>query len=330
MTGWTVAFVALALAAGPPESTSTVHDWTEGWAPGVVAHVEAALSAPSCEGCAAPVAAFDFDNTLIFGDISYSTVALQTRDLRFGVDPAGPRSPFDEATRALFRSYLAAKGAERDVLHRRLAYRVVAGYEDLWNGGHEVEACHWLARLLTGFTPDEAGRLALDAFTHEEARPPGTHVYEPAGLPGKPLVEQAGVRVREPMKRLLRHLEARGVEVWVVSASPEPLVRAVAAAKYGVPPEHVLGVRSVVRDGRLTGEPEGTVPYRKGKVDALLAAVHRRPILAFGDAFTDLELLLAAERGVLIDRGNQPLKDALARSGTVVVQPRFAGEDEPN
>jgi phosphoserine phosphatase len=329
MAALTAALLALVLWASPPASAPVVDDWTAGWAPDVVAHVEAALSEPSCEGCPPPVAAFDFDNTLIFGDISFSTVAYLTSELRFGFDPSGPGSPFDPETRELFRSHARATGEERAMLHRRLAYRIVAGYEDLWRGGREVEGCRWLAAMLAGLEPAQARKLALDAFAREELREPGQHVYDPAGLPGPVLLQQAGVRVREPMRRLLRHLEARGVEVWLVSASPEPLVAAIAQARYGISPERVLGVRSVVRDGRLTGEPEGTVPYRKGKVDVLLAAVHRRPVLAFGDAFTDLELLLAAERGVLIDRGNQPLKDALARSGTVVLQPMFAGEVEP-
>jgi phosphoserine phosphatase len=114
--------------------------------------------------------------------------------------------------------------------------------------------------------------------------------------------------------------------VWVVSASPEPLVEAIAKARFDLPPERVLGVRSGVEDGRLTGSPEGLVPFRQGKVDVLRRAVGRRPVLAVGDAWTDLEMLLSAERAILVDRGNQPLKDALARSGTVVVQPLFEGE----
>ena len=96
--------------------------------------------------------------------------------------------------------------------------------------------------------------------------------------------------------------------------------------RHGVPPEHVIGVRSQLRDGRLTGQPEGIVTFRQGKADAILRAVGRRPALAFGDSWTDFEMLTSAERGVLIDRANQPLKDALAGAGTVMVQPAFAGE----
>jgi phosphoserine phosphatase len=322
--------VALALgwlgASAPPEPL-TAEDWRAGWAPAVIAHVEQALARPASEGGPPPAVVFDFDNTLIHGDISFSTVAYLTRELRFGFDPSGDRSPFDEQLRGLFRAHARAEGDLRALLHRRLAYRIVAGYEELWRGGREVEGCQWLARLLQGLTPAEAARLAEQAFSREEARSPGRHVYEPAGLPGEPLVQQAGVRVREPMRRLIAHLRSRGVEVWVVSASPEPLVQAIALARFGLPPERVVGVRSRLLDGRLTGEPEGVVPFRQGKVEVVAKALGRRPVLAFGDAWTDFEMLLNAERGVLIDRGNAPLKAALARSGTVVVQPLFEGED---
>ena len=122
-------------------------------------------------------------------------------------------------------------------------------------------------------------------------------------------------------QELIATLQARGVEVWIVSASLEELVRMVISdPKYGVnlPPERVIGVNLMLqkpdktvtvgaierREGRcgndhylsesrmswtLTSYPFAPLTWYGGKVSAILEWIDesQRPILVAGDSPND-------------------------------------------
>lgn len=283
----------------------------------------AAKAAGIAAGQPRPVAAFDCDNTLIDGDISYATLVLQAREARYAF-PAGSAGPLDaEGARLLadVRAGHERKDARASEARVAAAYR---GYHERWESGRNLEACGYLAALLEGMTPVEAGALGRDALAKAEAHPRCL-----LGLPSPPghapLAVEQGIRIRRPMRALVDLLQAAGWEVFVVSASARPVVEAV-AARYGIPADHVLGVQTAERDGRLTGRVLPPVTWRQGKVDALLARTGRRPTLALGDAWTDFEMLASAEAAVLVDRGKADLRQAVRARG-VVVQPRFEGPE---
>jgi HAD superfamily phosphoserine phosphatase-like hydrolase len=198
------------------------------------------------------------------------------------------------------------------------------GYHDLWKTAGKREACGYLARLLDGMTPAEATALGRDALARAESHPRCLWRL-PGGTPDHPVDLEMGVRIRPPMQALIDLLKAAGWEVFVVSASAKPLVEAV-AARYGIDADHVLAVRTAVRDGRLTGEVLAPVTWRQGKVDALHARNGRPPALALGDSWTDFEMLSDAGVSVLIDRGQADLREAVRARG-VLVQARFEGPD---
>jgi len=114
----------------------------------------------------------------------------------------------------------------------------------------------------------------------------------------------------ERQKALVDRLLKAGVDVWIVSASAQVLVEA-AAPHLGIAPDHAIGIRGEIKDGKFTGEIVGPVTYRQGKVDAIDGTIQRRPNFASGNSWTDYEILqYASEEALMIN----PAADLLTAS----------------
>jgi len=297
---------------------------TERWTPAVEAVLAEALAAaapPSgARGAAPPVAVFDFDNTLILGDVALVALAYQVMDGRFGFHPADDGGFFAPATARRFARREAAAGAERERLTEALVYDLYARYLTDWDGGRKLAASAYLVGLLHGFTVEEARQLGRDTMARAAREPLGWRVRHSADR-GARVRQQWGIRVQPALRSLVERLRAGGFDVWIATASPQRLVEGAAEA-FGVPPGRVVGVRSEEAHGRITTASLAPVTIGAGKRAALEQRLGgRRPALAVGDTWTDYELLLWAERAILLDTGRDaPLAAALGARG-VVVQP---------
>jgi phosphoserine phosphatase len=303
-----------------------VPDPVGGWSPEVEAMLAQVLAMRPAPGEPPLVATFDFDNTTILGDVSYTFLPYQATHLRYGFDPADPAGPFG-ADAAVFRDLRAAGDSPDAATLRRAVWAAFRPYESAWEAGRRDEGVTWLAGLLRGLTAEQARALADEAIDQALAGPVCRQTWSDPDHPDHGFTETAGLRLRPAMRRLMDRLRAAGIDVWVVSASPQPAVEA-AAARYGVPADHVIAVRTVVHDGLLTAEILRPLPYRQGKADAIAKVLGRSPVLALGDAWTDYEMLTSALHAVLIDRGHDDLKAAVRAKG-IPVQPPFADEPVP-
>ena len=88
--------------------------------------------------------------------------------------------------------------------------------------------------------------------------------------------------------RVLKALEAAGVENYVVSASPECYVRN-AAATLGLPRERFRGIRIAESGGRMTTQVVYPLSYGEGKVenvrDLVLLRPHGVAVAGFGNSY---------------------------------------------
>ncbi len=276
-----------------------------------------------------PVAVFDWDNTVIYNDIGAATVrwmiehglvrqppdadwartsrylteaAAQALAAACGADvPPGERLPTDtdaDCARALLGLY---DGGELPA-----GAPAFAGYDHRRLRG----TTSWQQVLLTGYTPDEARAIAASVLE--------AHLGAPLGatrtVGG---VEVAGsIRVQEPVRRLITVLQANGFDIWVVSASPQPVVEA-AASLVGVEPDRVIGIRAVLdADGRYSYDLQGcgdvatgensVLTYIEGKrcwINQVIYGLEGReafraqrepslrPAIVAGDATTDVDML---------------------------------------
>lgn len=274
--------------------------------------------AKTFDPCRRPLAVFDWDNTVIAGDIGDQAFNTAAERAFFKPDPE-ILEPLPEdlagAIKQAWKKETPAAGELRYLYHR--AYAALCA-----DKGNAV--CYpWIARAFHGHSARELERFAVEVIERELAREIAS---EEVRGDGDPIQVSRGVRVRPEMQGLLKTLVESGFDVFIVTASPEWLIQTF-ALEVQLPRENVLGIRTVVdRDGRLTPQIAPPVTYREGKVAAIrtrIAPGGRRPVLAVGDAETDWEMLdEASHLAVLIDRASEGLR-AHARARGWAVQPVF-------
>ncbi len=104
--------------------------------------------------------------------------------------------------------------------------------------------------------------------------------------------------IYQPMLELLAYLRDNDFQTWIVSGGGIEFVRAFCLARYGIPPEQVVGssvrARFELRDGTPVLVKLAEVNFiddGPGKPVGIHQHVGRRPIAAFGNSDGDLEML---------------------------------------
>jgi phosphoserine phosphatase len=107
-------------------------------------------------------------------------------------------------------------------------------------------------------------------------------------------------RVHPEVATVIAGARKLGLDVYVVSASPRPIVEA-AAAVAGITAPHVLAATAVLEGDRYAASVQRPIPYGAGKAAALAATLGTRPLLAaFGDNAFDVEMLAMSARPVAV------------------------------
>lgn len=357
------------LAAGGPAPPPPLLDASFPWAEGHHAALEELIRTHGKDGTGydaehPPVAVFDWDNTVIKNDIGNGTFYWF---LQHDVYRAPPAGDWSRTSAHLTPAALAALTAACDQHHpdgtlatskdRDCAQEMLTIYHDhVTTGGDPAwleqgydrrafdPAYAWLAQLLAGYEHGvirDHSRGAIDQLLSASEGQTQT-VAGRDGLPGY-------VRIYEPMRDLIQVLQENGFDVWIVSASPEPIVQ-MFAERVGVPWDHVVGIRTLEGpDGKLTADLAGCgpvedggntlIPYVEGKRCWIDKAIFggpgrleshpdaaRRPVFVAGDAVTDIAMLHdATALRLVIDRHElEVLCHALAGTGgTWLIQPMF-------
>ena len=183
----------------------------------------------------------------------------------------------------------------------------------------------WTPQLMAGHTHAEAQQYAMDMMTTELAAPEGT--TETIGT----TVENGWLRINDQQKDLIAVAQSRGIETWIITASPQDVI-GVAAQMAGVPADHVVGIRSMNdANGKMDYVFEGCGEYPDGQADIIPhiqskrcfinkyvfgdtsdQAFQRRPdgqrqVFASADTDADLEFLRDAKFKLVINRNKNDL-----------------------
>ena len=104
--------------------------------------------------------------------------------------------------------------------------------------------------------------------------------------------------VYQPQLELLAYLRANGFKTFIVSGGGIAFMRPMSEGTYGIPPEQVVGSSVVaefqVRDGKpkLVRMPKiGFINDKAGKPVGIYEHIGRRPILAFGNSDSDMQMI---------------------------------------
>lgn len=93
------------------------------------------------------------------------------------------------------------------------------------------------------------------------------------------------------MKELIANLKEYGFEVWILTASPELLYQKFVAEELGISNTHVVGAKSVVKEGIATGEIIPPIPQDDGKAHTIETYIKARPLIVGGNSRGDMDML---------------------------------------
>ncbi len=104
--------------------------------------------------------------------------------------------------------------------------------------------------------------------------------------------------VYQPQLELLDYLRANGFKTFIVSGGGIAFMRPISEKVYGIPPEQVVGSSVVaefqVKDGKpvLVRQPKiDFINDKAGKPVGIYEHIGRRPILAFGNSDSDMQMI---------------------------------------
>ena len=328
---WTLA-AAATLAAAPPTVVAAPRrtdcpQLSGSWYGDNRAHLQQVIDEHgSCAGRPGhrPVAAFDWDNTVVKNDVTDATISWALRHDRI-LRPVSWKNTSKWLSDAADTALTTACGTgvpvgaplptatdprcTDEILEIREAGRTMSGaaaFAGTWNHRRTVPQYAWVPQLFAGHTVAELTSYARKARREALAAPIGsTRTLGTHTVP-------AYVRYYDQQRDLIRTLRRAGFDVYIVSAGSEPVTE-VWSRGIGVDARHTIAIRSVLdRHGRITPWNQGcggvpatrgeAIPYIDGKrcwINQEIYGVHgaaawqrqdrrHRTVVAGGDADTDV------------------------------------------
>ncbi len=287
-------------------------------------------ASPGYDPANRPVAIFDWDNTVIKNDIGDGYIAWMLLEDKVLQPPAKDWSRVNQWLTPAALEWLDGACGEHPAEQPLptstdvdCASAIFGVYEDeatpggaaIWlSEGYDhrcfVPALAVPAQIQAGYSLEELDAfadLAVEQNLNAEQgsrRAVGHHEID------------GWIRIYDESRALIAALQDNGFDVWIVSASPEPVVRAF-ARRVNVDAAHVIGIRSVAgEDGKLTYDLRGCGSVADGD-NAILTFVDgkrcfvnqvifgvggeaamevqaepaKRPTFVAGDATTDVSML---------------------------------------
>jgi phosphoserine phosphatase len=296
-------------------------------------------NSPGYDGSKKPVALFDWDNTVSkndFGDaITFHFIKQGLVLQPPGKDWKNTSGYMTDAGAAALTAACGTTIAEGESLdtdtNTACANEILSMYIDnLTTGGQTAFSGHnyrtmeptyaWTAQLMAGYTDAQVAQYAMEAIGPQLAAAENT-----TQVVGTRTVN-GWLRLYEQSKDLIDVAKSQGYDVWVITASPQPVIAAFAPMA-GVAADHVIGIRSMLDAngkrtykfhgcGDVADDNQSMISYIAGKRcwvnkviygDTTAKAKLRRPdgqrqVFGAGDSDTDIEFLRDATYRLVIDR----------------------------
>jgi phosphoserine phosphatase len=104
--------------------------------------------------------------------------------------------------------------------------------------------------------------------------------------------------IYQPQLELLQYLRANGFKTFIVSGGGKAFMRPISEQAYGIPPEQVVGSSIVTEFQMKEGKPVlmrmpkvNFINDKAGKPVGIYQQIGRRPILAFGNSDSDMQMI---------------------------------------
>lgn len=197
-----------------------------------------------------------------------TTITMNTRKVAVfdGDGTVIGQAPYYLADEALYRyADLHYKGKTDKLSKKKMAI-----LESMVKDGNNVGKAYVENRVhfLSGMTPTEIEDLGYECYQSSYSN-----------------------KFYPEMKQLIANLKEYGFEVWILTASPELLYQRFLCEELGIPECNVLGVKSVVVDGKLTDEIIMPIPQDDGKANVIPTFIKTRPLIVGGNSRGDMDML---------------------------------------
>jgi phosphoserine phosphatase len=256
-----------------------------------------------------PVAVFDFDNTLIYGDQGTNLMNYLILNLLIKVNEDWF---WDES----HWQYVDKKDYENVKLKFNLAYLnkddvsyAIDLLDEIYKVFYKLEeinleiAYRWTKILFAGFTIQE-----LKQYSEISFRNALNDNIEDFMLPSGNTIQQ-GIRIHPLFYRFVQELKKREWKIFIITASPEPAIQAI-SYYWSIPEEYVIGMKLKQSHGILLPEIIEPYTYNEGKYLNLKKYIDEPITLAVGDSLPDIFMLEKAKVPIFVKRKN---KDSLLK-----------------
>lgn len=235
------------------------------------------------------VAAFDFDNTLIKGDLGEEVMFYLIRN---GL----------EHFKGQFENYFRDKEKASVVWKKKNTNKddfvdfILDEYKYLYHNRSLEEAYRWSSFLFSSWSQIELQNISKRIWQQKLKQ----NIYL-------------------EMWELIRFLNQKNWKVYIITASPTWVIQAI-IADFHLPKNHVYGMNvELDKDNKTTPDIIEPFTYGIGKVKTMHNIIGKNSDLCFGDSINDIPLLESANlKGILIDRGDQELSKKASEIGCYI------------
>jgi len=266
-----------------------------------------------------PVAVFDFDNTLIYGDQGTNLMNYLILNLLI----KGNEDWFwDES----HWQYVDIRDYENIKLKFNLAYLnkndvsyAIDLLDEIYKVFYKLEeidleiAYRWTKILFAGFTIQE-----LKQYSEISFRNALNDKIEDFMLPSGNTIQQ-GIRIHPLFYRFVQELKKKEWKIFIITASPEPAIQAI-SYYWSIPEEYVIGMKLKQSHGILLPEIIEPYTYNEGKYLNLKKHIDEPITIAMGDSFPDIYMLEKAKVPIFIKRKNKESLLKMAKEKNFYIQ----------
>lgn len=238
---------------------------------------------------------FDLDGTLVYGDLG-EAVFFQ---IILGVAPGEVREIYKDGE--VFLESIS--GSRKQMLDRYMSFIQRDEYE---------RACRYLAKEIYSYPTELIQSITEDILENNEV-PKRLYIQQDNSKCTNPNKLCFGAQRRSDLIKFLDKLISAGGNVWIVSASPQPIVE-MFGNSIGVPPEKVLAVR--VEKGEIV-----LCPYGPGKVEALHKYGVENPLIVFGNSRGDIDILEISKTSFVMDNSEEVLLEIAQERSWFIYHP---------
>ncbi|MFZ4714231.1 MAG: HAD family hydrolase [Bacteriovoracaceae bacterium] len=270
-------------------------------------------------------AAFDWDNTMVKNDVGNAFFYwMLTHDLiktqanwkdsstylsKKALEELNTHCPFNQTSPVLQTSTnIACLDLLLSISESHLSKKEDKAFDESKYNANLVEPSYaFVAQLLQGYSPSEIQKIARQMKKFQLGNDIG---YEEKI--GSKMVD-GYIRYYDQMKDLVKEFKANKFQVYIISASAQPIVE-VFAEEVGIDAKHVIGIRQIIKDKKITTTFEACegnndlISYREGKRCWLKKVVNAPMTFAAGDSDTDFQFVSdATDLRLVINRNKAEL-----------------------